>query len=89
MANYQSSPTETSIQDPVRATLLEEKKKSSTTKRQPLKQRNTVETTQLESLHDRVVLVQRWEQGDLCPLTKLPRTVEVQVYKKETFSCLC
>ncbi|KAG0322160.1 Protein OS-9 [Dissophora globulifera] len=41
--------------------------------------KDTAWTTELDFYQDRNILIQRWEQGDICPYTNLPRQVKVQV----------
>ncbi|GJJ72819.1 protein OS-9 [Entomortierella parvispora] len=79
LANYQSSSEEATVDDPTRVQL------NGGSSSPGSKQHGTLQTTFLESHHDRVVLVQLWESGDICPETDLPRTVEVQYHCAQAF----
>lgn len=83
MANYHYGPKEAPINDATRVLSGEGSSSSGP------KLHSTLETTFLESHHDRVVLIQRWEAGDICPETNLPRTVEVQVKKMMQIKSVC
>ncbi|KAF9584723.1 Protein OS-9 [Lunasporangiospora selenospora] len=72
MAKYQNLPK--TNEDP----LLPLHRLGSTPELKEMTSNPTLVATELDFVNDRQTLIQRWEYGDVCELTNLPRRVKVQ-----------